>query len=455
MYQSINPATQEVVSQIALDSQDMLDAKIKRSKHAYGLWRNTPIKERAVLLLKVAQYLRNHIQTIAPLMTAEMGKPIKQARAEVEKAACCAEHYATHAERYLQKHVIQSDADISYVHYVPLGVVLTILPWNMPIWLAFRSVVPALMAGNSCLIKHDPHVPECAKVLVKAFEASGMPKGVFQSLVIDTTQTEYAICHPAVQAVSFTGSDKAGSKVAAIAASEIKPTVLELGGSDAAIVLESANLSKAAQDITTMRTINAGQSCIAAKRVIVVASCYDQFLEQFTAQLQKQVVGDPTDEATDVGPLARADLRDNLHQQVTKTIEQGAHCKMGGVMPQGRGFFYPVTLLTNVTVDMCAANEELFGPVAVVMQAKDAQEAVSIANHSSYGLGCSIWGEIKASEALCQHIEAGQVAVNGIVKTDPRLPSGGVKRSGYGRELGELGIKEFTNAQQVWVGSDT
>jgi succinate-semialdehyde dehydrogenase/glutarate-semialdehyde dehydrogenase len=381
-----------------------------------------------------------------------MGKPIREARGEVEKAAWCAEHYAEHAEAYLATESLASDATHSYVQYLPLGVILGILPWNAPFWLAFRFAAPTLMAGNTCVMKHDPHVPACAEAIAGLFERAGAPAGVFQNLPLETPAVEAVIRDRRIRGVSFTGSDKGGAAVAGIAASEIKPAVLELGGSDPCIVLADADLEQAADVIALSRIINAGQSCIAAKRIIAEAPVYERLLELLEQRLARLQLGDPRREDTDVGPIARADLRDGLHRQVQETVDAGARCLLGGTLPEGPGFFYPVTLLADVTERMTAAREETFGPVAVVMRAESAEQALRIANNTDYGLAAGLWTDAARGEALARQLDTGQVAINGIVKTDPRLPSGGTKRSGYGRELGPHGIHEFVNAQQVWVG---
>ena len=452
MLTATNPATGEAVREVSPDSDADVRAKLDAAAAAFRDWRHTSFADRAALLNAVAQDLRARNASLAPLMTEEMGKPIREAWGEVNKGAWCAEHYAAHAEGYLQRQWIESDATRSYVQHLPLGPILGILPWNAPFWLAFRFAAPALMAGNTCLLKHDPHVPGCAEALADAFRRAGAPEGVFQALFLETPRVEAVIRDPVVQAVSFTGSARGGGIVAGIAASEIKPAVLELGGSDPSLVLADADLDAAARTLTTSRIINAGQSCIAAKRLIVEAPVYDAFLERFQANLKALTLGDPREETTDVGPIARSDLRDDLHRQVDATIRAGARCLMGGSVPDGPGFFYPVTLLADVTPEMCAFQEETFGPVGVVIRAETADEAVAMANDTPFGLAASVWSETARGEALAQHLDAGQIAVNGIVKTDPRLPSGGIKKSGYGRELGPHGILEFVNAQQVWVG---
>lgn len=455
MFTVTNPTTGQTLYQKPSLLPEEMDSKIQASFDAWQLWRKRSFKERADVLTRVARIMRESVEMLAVPMTEEMGKPIKEARAEVLKAAWCAEHYAEHAEEYLSAQTLPSDATHSYVQHLPLGPVLGVLPWNAPFWLAFRFCAPALMAGNTCLMKHDPHVPGCAEAIAGLFMQAGVPENIMQNLPLQTPDVEAAIRHPLVQAVSFTGSGKAGGIVASIAASEIKPSVLELGGSDPAIVLADADLEAAADAIALSRIINAGQSCIAAKRIIVEESVHDSFVDKLKLRLEKLQMGDPKEETTDIGPIAREDLRDNLDRQVRKTLDAGAQCLLGGKVPDHDGFFYPVTLLTGVTNEMLACQEETFGPIAVVMKAADADEALKIANDTEYGLAASVWTDTERGEAMAREIMAGQVVVNGIVKTDPRLPSGGIKRSGFGRELGPHGIKEFVNTQQVWVGPKT
>ena len=450
---SINPATGEVIQRVECDSPAAVEQRLQQAAAAFQWWRQTSFAERRQVLRTVARRLRDQREQYASPMIDEMGKPRAEALGEVAKAAWCADHYADHAADYLAREIIHSDAVCSYVQYLPLGVILGILPWNAPFWLAFRFAAPALMAGNTCLMKHDPHVPACALAIADAFEATGCPEGIFQPLLLQTPAVEGVIRDWRVKAVSFTGSSRGGSAVAAIAASEIKPAVLELGGSDPCIVLADADLAKAADTVVLSRIINAGQSCIAAKRIIIESPIYDEFLTMLQERLAAFKVGNPADPETQVGPIARKDLRTNLHRQVTETIGQGARCLLGGELPPGPGYFYPVTLLADVTPGMCAFQEETFGPVAVAMRAENEAHALALANDTPYGLGASIWTASAAKgERWAKSLETGQVSVNGIVKTDPRLPSGGIKKSGYGRELGPHGIKEFVNAQQVWIG---
>lgn len=452
MLRATDPTTGEILRERPFADEAELESRISASAKAFAGWRETSFGERAGLLREVARRMRGDAARLGALMTREMGKPAREAGPEVEKAAWCAEHYAEHAEAYLAPEEIASDATRSFVQHLPLGPVVGVLPWNAPFWLAFRFCAPALMAGNTCLMKHDHHVPGCAEAIEALFEPAGFPPGVMQWIPADHEGTERALRDPRVRAVSFTGSSRGGAAVAAIAASEVKPAVLELGGSDPALVLRDADLEEAARTLCLSRIINAGQSCIAAKRLLVEDAVHDRFVELLQAELASLVVGDPSDPATQVGPIARSDLRDELHRQVRETVEQGATCRLGGEIPEGPGWFYPVTLLTDVTADMTACREETFGPVAVVMRVSDVEEGIAVANATEYGLAASVWTEASRGEALARRIEAGQVSVNGIVKTDPRLPSGGVKRSGYGRELGPHGIREFVNAQQVWIG---
>ncbi|HLR87727.1 MAG TPA: NAD-dependent succinate-semialdehyde dehydrogenase [Wenzhouxiangella sp.] len=452
MLRSINPATGQLQYQVDTLDDKQLEQRIDAAQTAFQDWVGAGFDGRGQVLRNMAALMRDEVETLAALMTDEMGKPAGEARGEVEKAAWCAEHYAQYAESYLRSEQIESDAGESYVQYLPLGVILGILPWNAPFWLALRFAAPTLMAGNTCLMKHDPNVPACGEAIAALFERAGAPAGVFANLPLETERVGNLIRDPRVQAVSFTGSERAGGVVASTASAEIKHSLLELGGSDPAIVLADADLDEAAQTICLSRIINAGQSCIAAKRIIVEAVVHDEFVSRLQARLAALRVGNPAREDTDVGPIARPDLRDELHRQVQDTVAAGAKCLLGGQMPVGEGFYYPVTLLTGVDAGMVAAREETFGPVAVVMKVDDEQEAVALANNTRYGLAAAVWtASTERARRMAARLEAGQVAINGIVKTDPRLPSGGVKRSGIGRELGPHGIREFVNAQQVWI----
>ncbi|VUD67612.1 Succinate semialdehyde dehydrogenase [NAD(P)+] Sad [Thalassocella blandensis] len=453
MFNVIDPTNGTFLHEFPVLAPDEMAQRIELAEIAYHNWKQHSFDARAEVLYAVAQVMKDDEEKLALLMTEEMGKPINEARGEVKKAVWCAEHYAKYAKEYLADLSLESDATRSYVQHLPIGPVLGILPWNAPFWLAFRFCAPALMAGNTCLMKHDPHVPACAEAIAGVFKKAGATEGLLQNLPLNNEDVASAIEHPIIRAVSFTGSSAAGAKVAALAAGAIKPVVLELGGSDPSIILADADLEKAADTLTLSRIINAGQSCIAAKRLIVEESVYDDFIELLHARLAKLKVGDPREEATQVGPIARADLRDNVARQVSQTIAAGARCLLGGEPIDAPGYFYPPTLLVDVTNDMVACREETFGPVAVVLKAKNMEQAIEIANDTEYGLAASVWtGSAEVGAQMAKRLEAGQVAVNGIVKTDPRLPSGGVKRSGLGRELGPHGIMEFVNKQQVWLG---
>ncbi len=452
MLTATNPFTGQALEPFPSLEKNEMYARIGEATEAFADWRDKSFAQRADVLKAVARQLRAEKYDIAELMALEMGKPVKEGVPEVEKAANCAEYYADHAEAYLADETLPSDASLSYVTYQPLGTLLGILPWNAPLWLAFRYLAPALMAGNTCVMKHDPHVPRSAQAIANAFLKAGAPDNIMVNLPLETPEVELAIRDSRIAAVSFTGSSGAGKKVAAIAGSEVKPCVLELGGSDPVLVLNDANLELAADVICLSRIINAGQSCIAAKRIIVEANVHDRFVALVKQRLSKLQLGDPLQANTDIGPIAREDLQLNLHRQVEDTVAAGGKCLLGGNLPEGDGFFYPVTLLTEVTPTMCAFREETFGPVMVIIKADDVDHALEMANDTEYGLGAGIWTEnAELARTLAMQIGSGQVAINGIVKTDPRLPSGGVKGSGYGRELGPHGIKEFVNAKQIWI----
>ncbi|MDN5863875.1 MAG: NAD-dependent succinate-semialdehyde dehydrogenase [Gammaproteobacteria bacterium] len=448
----INPATGECIRSVDWHTPEDIERKLTAARKAFRRWRDLAFEERARCLEAVAGRLREQNERHAALMTAEMGKPVREALGEVEKAAWCCEHYAGHAAEYLADTSIEADATRSWVQYLPLGTVLGILPWNSPYWLATRVFAPALMAGNTVILKHDAHVPGCAAAIEEVFRDAGAPEGLLQTLHVGNQTAEAVMRDPRVQAVSFTGSTRGGRAVAGIAAAATKPAVLELGGSDPALVLADADLDEAVDTLAASRFICAGQSCIAAKRIFVESTGYGNFISLFKKRLERLEVGDPTRRETDIGPLARADLRDNLHRQVQDSIAAGAKCLLGGEMPTGPGSFYPVTLLADVPQTAAAFAEETFGPVAAVAPVADVEEGIALANRTEYGLAASVWTTPERGVEMARRFEAGQVAVNGIVKTDPRLPSGGIKASGYGRELGPHGIHEFVNAQQVWLG---
>ena len=450
--ETMNPANGEILERFDELSPDEVDRRLDRANRAFPDWRDTSFEERSGLMQRAAGLLRDRCRTWAETISIEMGKPITQAVAEVRKCALLCDYYADQARGFLSVRDVPTDAQESFVQYDPIGIVLGIMPWNFPFWQVFRFAVPALMAGNVGVLKHASNVPRSALTIEAIFREAGFPEGAFTTLLLSGGSTESVIRDPRVRAVTLTGSELSGRRVAAIAGEVIKKTVLELGGSDPFIVLEDADIARAAQTAALARMQNTGQSCIAAKRFIVVSDVADRFVERFRAEIQVMKIGDPMSEDTDIGPMARADLREDLHQQVCHTIEQGGDLLLGGEIPEGPGFFYPATLIKDVRPHMSAAREEIFGPVAPVIVVKDEEEAVAVANDSPYGLGASIWtGDPGRGRDLARRIEAGSVFINGLVKSDPRLPFGGVKLSGYGRELSEEGIREFVNIKTVWI----
>ncbi len=449
---SLNPATNQVVQTFTSWDAHRLAQALETARKAQQAWAQTLSAQRGEILLKVAARLRAQRDTCAAIITNEMGKPLREARAEVEKCAGVCDYYAQHAANFLCAETVESDAGKSYVAYSPLGVVLAIMPWNFPFWQVFRAAAPALMAGNALLLKHAPNVPQCARTLEAMFRDCGLPEGVFTSLMIEVELAANAIASPYVHAVTLTGSEAAGRKVAACAGQHLKKCVLELGGSDPFIVLHDADLELAANMALASRFLNCGQSCIAAKRFIVVPQIADAFLREFKIKVEALKVGDPTDDATQIGPMARLDLRDGLHRQVADSIAQGAVAVTGCKPVEREGFFYQPSILDHVTARTCAWHEELFGPVATVIRAASEEDALRIANETRFGLGSSIWSkDVARAEQLAARIQAGCTFINGMVKSDPRLPFGGVKASGYGRELSRLGILEFVNAKTVWI----
>jgi acyl-CoA reductase-like NAD-dependent aldehyde dehydrogenase len=449
---AINPATGELVHELADHSAAEVEARLARAGAAFEAWRRTTFAERTTPMRVAGGLLRARRDDLARLMTVEMGKPIAQAEAEVEKCAWTCEHFAEHAERYLGAEEVASDASLSLVRYDPLGPILAVMPWNFPLWQVVRAAAPALMAGNVLVLKHASNVPGCADQLERLFADAGFPEGVFTNLRVPPAVAEQIVDHPAIRAVTLTGSEAAGVALGARAGRALKKVVLELGGSDAFLVLADADPMEVAGQAAAARTINNGQSCIAAKRFLVEQPLAERFEWLLGQRMARLVVGDPLDRATDVGPLARADLVDDLERQVRETIGAGARLVTGGARPSRPGFFYAPTVLADVAAGMAAFDEETFGPLAAVTVARDAAHAVELANRSRYGLAASIWTkDVARGEALARDLEAGSVFVNGAVKSDPRLPFGGVKRSGHGRELGVWGIREFVNAKTVWI----
>ncbi len=448
---SINPTTGELISETPQHDQAAIDARINAALTAFPDWRDRSFVERGQCFETLAGLLNERRDDYAALMTEEMGKPIVQARSEVEKCAWVCEYFAAHAAVFLEPHSIDTDATSSRVVYEPLGPILAIMPWNFPFWQVFRFAAPTLMAGNVALLKHAPNVPKCSAAITALFDEAGFPVGVFNDLFIDVEATGELIGRDAIRGVSLTGSVKAGRAVAAAAGEAIKPCVLELGGSDPFVVLRDCDLDWTIQRGTYARMMNNGQSCIAAKRFIVEDELYEEFLDRFTASIEALTVGDPDDDDTDIGPLARADLRDNLHRQVTESIDAGATCLVGGSPVEGDGFFYEPTLLSDVTPGMAAFDEETFGPVAAVIRADDVDHAIEMANRTRFGLGASIWTDAERGKELARRFKAGSVFVNELVKSDPRLPFGGIKDSGLGRELSADGIREFVNVKTVYV----
>jgi succinate-semialdehyde dehydrogenase / glutarate-semialdehyde dehydrogenase len=450
--QSVNPATGETLETFAPASPEELDRIVARAHAAFTQWRSVPFTARAERMREAGRLLRKGLEQHALNMTLEMGKPIVQAEAEVEKCASCCDYYANHAEWFLAAQPRTTDAAKSYVRFDPLGAILAVMPWNFPYWQVFRFAAPTLMAGNAGILKHASNVPRCALAIEKVFAAAGFPEGLFATALIDSAPVARLIADPRIAAVTLTGSEHAGIAVAGQAGRELKKTVLELGGSDPFVILADADLGAAAKAAADARLVNSGQSCIAAKRFIAVETVADRFLDLFLDELRSRRMGDPLARETQVGPQARSDLRDELHRQVDETVKRGAKRLLGGEIPPGKGAFYPPTLLAGVDKGMPAFDEETFGPVAAVIRAKDEGDAVRLANDSPFGLGASIWTQDRGrAEHLAEQIEAGAVFVNGIVKSDPRMPFGGIKRSGYGRELSEYGIREFVNIKSVWI----
>jgi succinate-semialdehyde dehydrogenase/glutarate-semialdehyde dehydrogenase len=449
-----NPATGDALEPIEEDTEEDINAALDTATDVFEEWSARPIGERQELIGAAADVLRENKQEYAELMSEEMGKPIGDAISEAEKCAWACEYYEERADEHLQDEVIGSDPETNtYVSYEPLGPVLAIMPWNFPMWQVFRFAAPNLTAGNVGLLKHASNVPGCAQAIEDVFNRAGFPEGVFQSLIIHSDPVEDIIRDDRLAAVTLTGSEAAGRAVAETAGSEIKKSVLELGGNDPFMVLDDADVETAAETAASARTVNSGQSCIAAKRFIIHESVYDEFLDAFVTEMDALEVGDPMDDP-DLGPQAREDLMEDLHEQVQRTIDAGATCELGGEPLDRDGFYYPPTVLTDVPHDSVSASEEVFGPSAAVFEVANEEEAIEVANDIEYGLGASVWtDDLERGERVAHELDAGMTYVNQLVKSDPRLPFGGVKDSGYGRELSGSGIREFVNRKTVWVQS--
>jgi len=449
---SINPATGEKLKDFSAFNDAEIEKRLSRAERAFLRYRRQPFAKRAQLMMTVAPLLHAEKDELARIVTLEMGKLFRAATEEVEKCARACRFYAENGERFLEDEAAQTDAARSYVRYESLGPVLAIMPWNFPFWQVFRFAAPALMAGNVGVLKHAANVPQCALAIEKILCRAGFEEGVFQALLIEAKQVEKVIVDPRIKAVTLTGSERAGSEVASTAARQIKKSVLELGGSDPFIVMPSADFESALTTAVKARTINSGQSCIAGKRFLVADEIYDRFLDQFVQHMRALKVGDPFDETTEIGPLATEQILQGVHEQVQKSIAAGAKVLTGGNRIHGPGFFYEPTVLVDVPKESPAYREEVFGPVASVFRVRDAADAVELANDSTFGLGASAWTNDPAEQELfASELETGMVFVNAMVASDPRLPFGGVKRSGFGRELGAAGIREFTNAKTIWI----
>ena len=452
--ESYNPATGHVIDTYEKHSPEEVETRLDRAERTFDdWWREKDITVRERLLAEAAQVLRTNEERYAELITREMCKPIAQSRTEIEKCAWVCDHYAERAAEYLHDENLGSDASANiYVTYQPLGPVLAVMPWNFPFWQVFRFAAPNLAAGNIGLLKHASNVPGCALAIEEVFEKAGYPEGAFTTLLIDSDRVEDVIADDRIQAVTLTGSDRAGRAVAEAAGRQLRKTVLELGGSDAFVVLDDTPLDETCRLAAEARLINSGQSCIAAKRFIVVDDIYEEFVDGFERELKRRTVGDPMDAETEIGPQARSDLVETLDEQVQASVDAGAEIQFGGTPEDRTGNFHPATMLTDVPLDSPVATEEVFGPVAPVFEADHQDHAIEIANSSSPGLGASIWTtNLDRGEYVAHQIEAGSTFVNEFVKSDPRLPFGGIKQSGYGRELGKHGIHEFVNTKTVWL----
>jgi len=453
---SINPATGETLREFSALSAQQIEQKLQLAADTFRSYRRTSFADRAPLMMRAAEILESQKHELGKTMTLEMGKPLKAAIGEAEKCAWVCRYYAENAEHHLADQVVETDAKKSYVHFQPLGPVLAVMPWNFPFWQVFRFAAPALMAGNVGLLKHSSNVPQCALAIEEIFTRAGFPQGAFQTLLIGSAAVEDILKDRRVAAATLTGSEPAGRSVASISGKEIKKTVLELGGSDPFIVMPSANFDVAVTTAVKARTINNGQSCIAAKRFIVAEEIYNAFEERFVSEMKSLRIGDPMDESTEIGPLATPQIVDDLAEQVEKAVASGARVLTGGKKLDGPGNFYEPTVLVDVDPSSEVSCEEIFGPVAMLFRVPNIDEAIRLANATQFGLGSSAWTNDEREQArFIDELEAGCVFINGMVASDPRLPFGGVKHSGYGRELAEFGIREFVNIKTVWIGSET
>lgn len=451
---SINPANKQKIAEFAELDQAEIETKLQAAHQAFLEWRKTSFAERAKLMKAAAAELRARKSDLARLAADEMGKTLAAGEAEVEKCALACDYYSENAEKFLSPEHVDTDASNSYARFDPIGVVLAVMPWNFPYWQVFRFAAPALMAGNAGILKHASNVQGCAQAIEDVFKAAGFPEGLFTNLPIGSAKVEAVIRHPLVSAVTLTGSEKAGSAVAKVAGEEIKKTVLELGGSDPFIVMADADIDAAvAAAVTARMQFNSGQSCIAAKRFIVHESIAADFSSRLVSAVEKLKVGDPLDSQTDMGPLTNEQMQKDIERQVNESVAKGAKVLFGGERGNDDGYYFQPTVLGDVTVDMPAFHEELFGPVFPIIAFRDEAEAVELANSSIYGLGSTVFGKDtdKIAKEIAPQIESGAVFINGPVKSDPRLPFGGVKKSGYGRELSSYGIKEFVNIKTVWA----
>jgi len=450
---SVNPFTGEVIKNYTEYTSEEVTSIISQVNKAFQQWKLTDFEQRAKLMKNLQALLLERKNELAEIMVAEMGKVLREAIGEIEKCATVCSFYADNATSFLKNEVIQTEASESYITYQPIGTVLAVMPWNFPFWQVFRFLAPALMAGNTGVLKHAANVPGCALAIEQLVRDAGFPENVFRTLMIGSAKVKVVIENPLIKAVTLTGSTPAGKSVASIAGSVLKKSVLELGGSDPYLILEDADIEKTAQLCVTSRLINAGQSCIGAKRFIIADKIYDAFEAEFVRLMSEATFGDPLDTATRIGPLARPDLRDELHQQVENSREMGATVLLGGFIPERKAALYPPTVLTNVLPGMPAYHEELFGPVAVLYRFKSEEEAIRIANDTVFGLGAAIFtSDVTKGKLLAEKgLEAGCVYVNDFVKSDPRLPFGGIKESGYGRELSTVGIREFVNIKTIVV----